>query len=109
MTLKRAEGSGNPAASADAVAAIKAALEEAGVTFSESGVTQGTRRVLPPEFLVRTLAFIDEINAEVAKTGDKIDTGELRIQTQNLGLFLWGMSLEVISEDGQDKLVLAVH
>ena len=33
MTLKRAEGSGKPAASADAIAAIRAALEEAGVEF----------------------------------------------------------------------------
>lgn len=33
MTVKRAEGSGKPAASADAVAAIRAALEAAGVVF----------------------------------------------------------------------------
>lgn len=33
MTVKRAEGSGNPPASADAVAAIRAALEAAGAIF----------------------------------------------------------------------------
>lgn len=33
MTVKRAEGSGKPPASADAVAAIRAALEAAGVVF----------------------------------------------------------------------------
>lgn len=33
MTIKRAEGSGSPAASADAIAAIRAALEAAGVVF----------------------------------------------------------------------------
>jgi transcriptional regulator with XRE-family HTH domain len=33
MTVKRAEGSGNPPASADAVASIRAALEAAGAVF----------------------------------------------------------------------------
>lgn len=33
MTVKRAEGSGKPAASAEAVAAIRTALEAAGVVF----------------------------------------------------------------------------
>jgi transcriptional regulator with XRE-family HTH domain len=33
MTLKRAEGSGQPPASAEAIAAIRAALETAGVVF----------------------------------------------------------------------------
>ena len=33
MTVKRAEGSGNPPASAEAVASIRAALEAAGAVF----------------------------------------------------------------------------
>ena len=38
MTVKRAEGSGKPAASSEAIAAIRAALESAGVIFlSENG------------------------------------------------------------------------
>lgn len=44
MTLKRAEGSGSPAASASAVAAIRAALEAAGVMFlDENGGGVGVR------------------------------------------------------------------
>ncbi|MFT3972013.1 MAG: helix-turn-helix domain-containing protein [Amaricoccus sp.] len=44
MTLKRAEGSGQPAASAEAVAAIRAALEAAGVEFiAENGGGAGVR------------------------------------------------------------------
>ena len=44
MTVKRAEGSGNPAASADAVAALRAALENAGVVFlAENGGGPGVR------------------------------------------------------------------
>ena len=44
MTVKRAEGSGNPAASADAVAALRAALEDAGVVFlEENGGGAGVR------------------------------------------------------------------
>jgi hypothetical protein len=34
MTVKRAEGAGKPAASVDTVAAIRAALEKAGVEFT---------------------------------------------------------------------------
>jgi uridylate kinase len=42
--VKRAEGSGNPAASADAVAALRAALESAGVVFlPENGGGAGVR------------------------------------------------------------------
>ena len=44
MTVKRAEGSGKPAASSDAVAAIRAALESAGVIFiEENGGGPGVR------------------------------------------------------------------
>lgn len=44
MTIKRAEGSGQPAASADATAAIRAALELAGVEFiAENGGGAGVR------------------------------------------------------------------
>ncbi|MBO4169698.1 helix-turn-helix domain-containing protein [Cereibacter azotoformans] len=44
MTLKRAEGSATPAASAEAVAAIRAALEAAGVEFiGETGVQVAPR------------------------------------------------------------------
>lgn len=44
MTVKRAEGSGKPAASAEAVAAIRAALEAAGVDFiEENGGGAGVR------------------------------------------------------------------
>lgn len=44
MTVKRAEGSGKPPASADAVAAIRAALEAAGVEFiAENGGGPGVR------------------------------------------------------------------
>lgn len=44
MTVKRAEGSGKPPASADAVAAIRAALEVAGVEFiAENGGGAGVR------------------------------------------------------------------
>jgi transcriptional regulator with XRE-family HTH domain len=44
MTVKRAEGSGKPAASADAVTAIRAALEAAGVEFiAENGGGPGVR------------------------------------------------------------------
>lgn len=44
MTLKRAEGSGQPAASAEAVAAIRAALEAAGAEFiAENGGGAGVR------------------------------------------------------------------
>ncbi|ATX64447.1 XRE family transcriptional regulator [Roseinatronobacter bogoriensis subsp. barguzinensis] len=44
MTVKRAEGSGSPAASADAVAALRAALENAGVVFlAENGGGPGVR------------------------------------------------------------------
>jgi transcriptional regulator with XRE-family HTH domain len=44
MTVKRAEGSGNPPASADAVAALRAALEAAGVEFiPENGGGAGVR------------------------------------------------------------------
>jgi transcriptional regulator with XRE-family HTH domain len=35
MTVKRAEGSGKPAASADAIAAIRSALEAAGAEFTD--------------------------------------------------------------------------
>ncbi len=44
MTLKRAEGSGQPPASQEAVAAIRAALEAAGVIFvDENGEGPGVR------------------------------------------------------------------
>jgi hypothetical protein len=44
MTLKRAEGSGQPPASAEAVARVKAALEKAGVIFvEENGEGPGVR------------------------------------------------------------------
>ena len=44
MTVKRAEESGKPAASSDAVAAIRAALESAGVIFiEENGGGPGVR------------------------------------------------------------------
>lgn len=44
MTVKRAEGSGRPPASAEAVAAIRAALEAAGVEFlPENGGGPGVR------------------------------------------------------------------
>ncbi|GLS75738.1 helix-turn-helix domain-containing protein [Oharaeibacter diazotrophicus] len=44
MTVKRAEGSGKPAASAEAVTAIRAALEAAGVEFiPENGGGAGVR------------------------------------------------------------------
>lgn len=44
MTLKRAEGSGKPPASADAIAAISKALERAGVIFvDENGDGPGVR------------------------------------------------------------------
>ena len=44
MTVKRAEGSGKPAASAAAVAAIRSALEAAGVVFiEENGGGPGVR------------------------------------------------------------------
>lgn len=44
MTLKRAEGSGQPPASLEAVAAIRAALETAGVEFiAENGGGAGVR------------------------------------------------------------------
>lgn len=43
-TVKRAEGSGNPPASAAAVATIRAALEDAGVEFiPENGGGPGVR------------------------------------------------------------------
>jgi len=44
MTLKRAEGTGKPAASKDAIEAISAALEAAGVEFiPENGGGAGVR------------------------------------------------------------------
>jgi hypothetical protein len=44
MTVKRAEGSGKPAASTDAIAAIRAALEASGVEFiDENGGGAGVR------------------------------------------------------------------
>jgi transcriptional regulator with XRE-family HTH domain len=44
MTIKRAEGAGKPAASAEAIAAIRAALESAGVEFiAENGGGAGVR------------------------------------------------------------------
>ncbi|MCK0196892.1 helix-turn-helix domain-containing protein [Ancylobacter sp. 6x-1] len=44
MTLKRAEGSGKPAASAEAMEAIGRALESAGIIFvSENGEGPGVR------------------------------------------------------------------
>ncbi|MCC5966500.1 MAG: helix-turn-helix transcriptional regulator [Natronohydrobacter sp.] len=44
MTVKRAEGSGNPAASADAITSLRAALESAGVVFlPENGGGPGVR------------------------------------------------------------------
>lgn len=44
MTVKRAEGSGKPAASDEAVGAIRRALEEAGVEFiDENGGGAGVR------------------------------------------------------------------
>jgi transcriptional regulator with XRE-family HTH domain len=44
MTLKRAEGSAQPPASREAVAAIRAALESAGVVFiAENGGGAGVR------------------------------------------------------------------
>ncbi|GLK76698.1 hypothetical protein GCM10008171_19520 [Methylopila jiangsuensis] len=44
MTVKRAEGSGKPPASAEAMAAIRAALEAAGVIFvDENGEGPGVR------------------------------------------------------------------
>lgn len=42
ITLKRAEGSAKPAASEEAVAAIRAALEQAGVDFT-NGDSPGVR------------------------------------------------------------------
>lgn len=44
MTIKRAEGSGKPGASAEAIAAIRFALEAAGVVFlPENGGGPGVR------------------------------------------------------------------
>lgn len=44
MTIKRAEGSGSPAPSKEAIAAIRAALEAAGVQFiDENGGGAGVR------------------------------------------------------------------
>jgi transcriptional regulator with XRE-family HTH domain len=43
MTVKRAEGSGRPRASAEAMATIRAALEKAGVEFTNGG-QPGVRR-----------------------------------------------------------------
>lgn len=44
MTVKRAEGSGKPPASAEAIAIIRAALEAAGVIFvAENGEGPGVR------------------------------------------------------------------
>ena len=50
MTLKRAEGSGQPPASREAIAAIRAALETAGVIFvEENGEGPGVRLKKPAE------------------------------------------------------------
>ena len=44
MTIKRAEGTGKPAASAEAIAAIRTALDSAGVEFIEqNGSGPGVR------------------------------------------------------------------
>jgi hypothetical protein len=44
MTVKRAEGSGKPAASSEAMSAIQKALEKAGVIFvAENGDGPGVR------------------------------------------------------------------
>lgn len=43
MTIKRAEGSGKPYPSEAAIAAIRAALESAGVQFMENGDGPGVR------------------------------------------------------------------
>lgn len=42
-TLKRAEGTIQPPASADAIAAIRSALESAGVEFLDNGAGPGVR------------------------------------------------------------------
>lgn len=48
MTVKRAEGSGSPAPSTEAIAAIRRALEAAGVQFiDENGGGAGVRRRHP--------------------------------------------------------------
>lgn len=48
ITVKRAEGSGKPAASAEAMAKIRAALETAGVVFiPENGGGAGVRLAKP--------------------------------------------------------------
>ena len=50
MTVKRAEGSGRPAASTEAIAAIRAALETAGVVFlPENGNGPGVALRKPAE------------------------------------------------------------
>ena len=43
MTVKRAEGSGKPPASAEAIAAIRAALEAQGVVFLDNGTGPGVK------------------------------------------------------------------
>ena len=107
-TVKRVEGAAQTRPSADAVAAIRAALETAGITFTDGGVALGGQDGMAPENIEQALAVAHEINTEAAKGSGKIDDTDARIQRENLKLFLWKMKLEIVSdEDGRERLVLA--
>lgn len=108
-TIARLEKEDGPLGGRSAtVQAIRAALEDAGVTFTEGGVSLGGENGLSPEAVERARSVAQEINAEAAQGSGKIDETDERIQRENLKLFLWKMKLEIVAdEDGRERLVLA--
>lgn len=67
MTVKRAEGSGKPSASAEAVVAIRTALEEHGIEFiPENGGGAGVRL----KFNSREVKAIDTLENEGGIVGE---------------------------------------
>lgn len=90
------------------ISALRAALETAGVIFTDNGVGLGGGEKLSTASVEQALAVAHEINAEAAKGSGKIDDTDARIQRENLKLFLWKMKLEIVpDEDGRERLVLA--
>jgi hypothetical protein len=67
MTVKRAEGTGQPPASEDAMKRLQSALEKAGVEFTNGG-RPGVRMRKTPENAAELTQRIDTIEDDLAKT-----------------------------------------
>jgi hypothetical protein len=70
MTIKRAEGSGQPPAAQEAVAAIRVALEAAGVIFVEENGEGPGVRLRKPKPAVSDEAALPEMPKGAAKDYD---------------------------------------